>query len=98
MKEYGILKKGTIIIIAPPYGRSGRNEIYEIVSFQKEIDNQFNQYLAYKLNANRDKVIGAKTSIRFPKTDNYSSKSGFNYNYWLSKEGNGELVVSKVVN
>ena len=95
MKEYGILKKGSIIVIAPPYGRSGRNESYEIVSFEKEINQEFNQYLAYKLNANRDKVIGAKTSIRFPKTEKYSSKSGFNYNYWLAKEGNGELVVSK---
>jgi hypothetical protein len=94
MKEYGILKAGSIIVIAPPYQR-GRNEIYEIVSFEKEINEQFNQYLAYKLNANRDKVIGAKTSIRFPKTDNYSQKFGYNYNYWLSKEGNGELVVSK---
>lgn len=95
MKEYGILKAGSIIIIAPPYGRRGRNESYEIVSFEKEINQDFNQYLAYKLNANRDKVIGAKTTIRFPKKEKYSSKSGFNYNYWLAKEGNGELVVSK---
>lgn len=95
MKEYGILKAGSIIIIAPPFGRRGRNESYEIVSFEKEINQDFNQYLAYKLNANRDKVIGAKTSIRFPKTEKYSSKSGFNYNYWLTKEGNGELVISK---
>jgi len=95
MKEYGILKAGSIITIAPPYGRRGRNESYEIVSFEKEINEQFNQYLAYKVSANRDKVVGAKTSIRFPKTDNYSSKSGYNYNYWLVKDGNGELVVSK---
>ena len=95
MKEYGILKAGSIIVIAPPYGRRGRNESYEIVSFEKEINQDFNQYLAYKLSANRDKVIGAKTSIRFPKKENYSSKSGFNYNYWLAKEGNGELVISK---
>jgi len=93
MKEYGILKTGTIIIIAPPYGRRGRNEYYEIVSFEEEINNKFNRYLAYKLNSNKDKVIGAKTSIRFPKTDETDNR--FNYNYWLVKEGNGELVVSK---
>lgn len=95
MKDYGILKAGSIIVVAPPYGRRGRNEYYEIVSFDKEINEQFNSYLAYKLNANKDKVIGAKTSIRFPKSENHSKNSRFNYNYWLVKEGNGELVVSK---
>jgi hypothetical protein len=95
MKEYGILKAGSIIVIAPPFGRRGRNESYEIVSFDKNINEDFNMYLAYKLNANRDKVIGAKTSIRFPKSDKYLTKSGYSYNYWLAKEGNGELVFSK---
>lgn len=95
MKEYGILKAGSIIVVAPPYGRRGRNEYYEIVSFEKEFNQEFNSYLAYKLNSNKDKVIGAKTSIRFPKSENNSKNSRFNYNYWLVKEGNGELVVSK---
>ena len=94
MKEYGILKAGTIIIIEPPYGRRERNQYYEIVSFDKEINSEFNQYLAYKLNSTYNKVIGEKDFVRFPKSANYT-KSTFSYRYYVIKEGNGELNISK---
>ena len=94
MKEYGILKAGTIIIIEPPYGRRERNQYYEIVSFDKEINSEFNQYLAYKLNSSYNKVIGRKDYVRFPKSENYT-KSTFSYRYYVIKEGNGELNISK---
>ena len=94
MKEYGILKAGTIIIIEPPYGRRERNQYYEIVSFDKEINSEFNQYLAYKLNSTYNKVIGEKDFVRFPKSANYT-KSTYGYRYYEIKEGNGELNISK---
>ena len=94
MKEYGILKAGTIINIEPPYGRRERNQYYEIVSFDKEINSEFNQYLAYKLNSSYNKVIGGKDYVRFPKSENYT-KSTFSYRYYVIKEGNGELNISK---
>ena len=94
MEDFGILEAGSIIVIEPTYGR-GRNEFHEIVSFDKEYNTDFNQYLAYKINADRDKVIGAKDIVRFPKTKDYLSKGKYNYHYWIYKKGNGNLVISK---
>ena len=89
MGSFGELKAGSIII--RKYGYSSRYEYYEIVSFEGEKNDELNQYFAYKINSNNNKVVGAKELILFPKSDDY--KRGTYYN--LVKKGDGELVISK---
>lgn len=91
MEDFGILEAGSIISIS--YGYSDRYENYEIVSLENEKNNEFNQYYAYKINAKRDKVIGSKELVLFPKKERGVSRT--NTSYYLIKRGNGELVVSK---
>jgi hypothetical protein len=90
MEDFGILEVGSVISIKHRY--SSRYENYEIVSFEGERNIEFNQYYAYKVNANYDKVIGAKELIFFPKSKKYIQKGT---DYYLNKKGKGELVVSK---